>query len=168
MISLLGLHPTRLDLTCVICTLWWRAPENLLLYKKYSYAVDNWAVGAVIAQMIAGKAIFSGSNELEVLTKIFRLLGTPTDETWPGVSAQIRKLGFTLAHYDKPTLDDKEYNIPLVSGLLTLNPDNRLTAREALNMDIFDDVRDYIENKYPAPQKYLSRIVMRYYYFEKN
>ena len=144
-----GTQLTRLELTHVVGTLFWRAPENLLHYETYSYAIDNWAVGAVIAEMIIGYPIFGGSDEAEVLDKIFQLLGTPTDETWPGVSDYLENV--TNLQYYIPTLTDTAYNIPLVSGLLTLNPDHRLTAREALSMTIFDDIRPYLEYKYPAP-----------------
>ena len=149
-----GLQLTRLELSRVVGTLWWRAPENLLLYKVYSYAVDNWAVGTVIAEMIEGRPIFAGQTEEAVLDKIFRLLGTPTNDTWPGVSDKIKNLYPSLTQYDESTLDSKAYDVPLVSGLLTLNPDDRLTAKEALEMEIFDDVRGYVDNKYPAQEIY--------------
>lgn len=42
----------------------------------------------------------------------------------------------------------------MVVGLLTLNPNQRLTSADALSSEIFDDIRGYIENKYPAPEIY--------------
>ena len=147
-----GYQQTRLELTDIVGTLSWIAPENLLRYKIYTYAVDNWAVGAVIAEKIVGHPIFAGSDETQVLSNIFRLRGTPTEETWPGVSDKLKPLRKIKSY--TPTLADKDYNIPLVSGLLTVNPDRRLTAKEALVMEICDDVRPDIENTYPAPEIY--------------
>ncbi|KAB5552277.1 hypothetical protein DKX38_009588 [Salix brachista] len=52
-----------------IVTLWYRAPEVLL------------------AEMSRRQALFPGDSEFQQLLHIFRLLGTPTEEQWPGVTA---------------------------------------------------------------------------------
>lgn len=33
-----------------------------------------------------GKPLFPGEGELDQVTKIFRLLGAPTEDKWPGVT----------------------------------------------------------------------------------
>ena len=86
-----GIQLTRLELTRVVGTLWWRAPENLLLYSRYSYAVDDWAVGTVIAEMIDGSRFLPAQMKTAVLDNIFHLLGTPTNDTWPGVTDKIKE-----------------------------------------------------------------------------
>jgi len=40
----------------------------------------------ISAEMITNVALFAGDSEIDQLFKIFRVLGTPTEETWPGVS----------------------------------------------------------------------------------
>lgn len=37
------------NLTYKVVTLWYRAPELILGYKKYDYKVDVWSVGCVLA-----------------------------------------------------------------------------------------------------------------------
>jgi hypothetical protein len=37
--------------------------------------------------MATGKPIFPGDSEIDELFRIFRLLGTPTEAVWPGVSS---------------------------------------------------------------------------------
>ncbi|PIA56955.1 hypothetical protein AQUCO_00700959v1 [Aquilegia coerulea] len=69
-----------------ILTLWYRAPEVLLGATHYSTPVDMWSVGCIFAELITGKALFAGDSELQQLLHIFRLLGTPNEEIWPGVS----------------------------------------------------------------------------------
>lgn len=80
-----------------IVTLWYRAPEVLLGSKHYSTAVDMWSVGCIFAEMATGTPLFPGDSEIDELFKIFRyynitvklcrLLGTPKEETWAGVSS---------------------------------------------------------------------------------
>nr|GMD46669.1 cell division control protein 2 homolog D [Ipomoea batatas] len=69
-----------------ILTLWYRAPEVLLGATHYSTAVDMWSVGCIFAELVTQQAIFAGDSELQQLLHIFRLLGTPNEQVWPGVS----------------------------------------------------------------------------------
>ncbi|KAF0920474.1 hypothetical protein E2562_035374 [Oryza meyeriana var. granulata] len=69
-----------------IVTLWYRAPEVLLGSTHYSTGVDIWSVGCIFAEMVRRQALFPGDSELQQLLHIFRLLGTPTEEQWPGVT----------------------------------------------------------------------------------
>lgn len=83
-------------------TLWYRAPEVLLGSHRYSCPVDVWSVACIFAEMMTKKPLFHGDSEIDQLFRIFRfefscafavngntvlcrILGTPTDETWPGV-----------------------------------------------------------------------------------
>ncbi len=57
-----------LALTPKVVTRWYRAPEILLEDNLYSFGVDVWAVGCVIAEVLSeGKFIFPGKTELETL-----------------------------------------------------------------------------------------------------
>uniref|UniRef100_N1QQF1 Cyclin-dependent kinase B1-1 n=1 Tax=Aegilops tauschii TaxID=37682 RepID=N1QQF1_AEGTA len=70
-----------------IVTLWYRAPEVLLGATHYSTSVDIWSIGCIFAEMVRKQALFPGDSELQQLLHIFKLLGTPTEEDWPGVTA---------------------------------------------------------------------------------
>ena len=70
-----------------IVTLWYRAPEVLLGSKHYSTAVDIWSVGCIFAEMASQTPLFPGDSEIDELFRVFRLLGTPREETWPGVTS---------------------------------------------------------------------------------
>ena len=74
------------SLTHEVMTLWYRAPEILLDQEKYSPEVDIWSAGHVIITMIQGDALFKGETEIDMLLQIYKVLGTPTEEIWPGVS----------------------------------------------------------------------------------
>ena len=74
------------ELTEYVVTRWYRAPEILLGLKQYSTPVDMWSIGCIFAEMIMKRPLYPGDSEIDELFKIFRTLGTPDEETWPGVS----------------------------------------------------------------------------------
>jgi serine/threonine protein kinase len=69
-----------------VVTLWYRAPEVLLGSKLYSTTVDIWSIGCIFGEMVLKSAVFPGDSEIDQLFRIFRFLGTPTENEWPGVS----------------------------------------------------------------------------------
>ena len=54
-------------MTDYVATRWYRAPELLVGDTKYTSAVDVWAVGCVLAELITGKALFMGNSDLDML-----------------------------------------------------------------------------------------------------
>jgi serine/threonine protein kinase len=64
----------------------YRAPEILLGAKQYACPVDIWSLGTIFVEMVTKRPMFPGDSEIDELYRIFRVFGTPTDETWPGVS----------------------------------------------------------------------------------
>lgn len=61
---------------CGACTLPYRAPELLLGYRQYHYAMDMWSFGCVAAGMIFRKDVFFESvDEGTQLQQIGSLLG---------------------------------------------------------------------------------------------
>merc|ERR1719445_2335710 len=70
-----------------VVTLWYRAPEILLGSQKYSCPIDIWSLGTIFAEMLNKKPLFQGDSEIDQLFRIFRILTTPTEETWPGVTS---------------------------------------------------------------------------------
>jgi serine/threonine protein kinase len=69
-----------------VVTLWYRAPEILLGSKQYSCPVDMWSLGTMIPEMVTGHPMFPGDSEIDEIFKIFRVLGTPNETLWTGVS----------------------------------------------------------------------------------
>ena len=55
--------------------------------RRYGAAVDLWAVGCVIAQMLRLDPILPGESDIDQIFVVATLLGTPTEVRWPGVSA---------------------------------------------------------------------------------
>ena len=82
-------------------TLWYRAPEILLGARQYACAVDVWSIGCIFAEMITRRPLFPGDSEIDELFRIFRVLGTPSEESWPGVTRlpdyKVRPFGLLAA-----------------------------------------------------------------------
>lgn len=88
-----------------IVTLWYRAPEILLGTKLYSNAVDVWSLGCIFAEMATRRALFPGDSEIDQLFRIFRTLGTPDENIWPGVS-QLRDYTSMFPRWEPRPLDE--------------------------------------------------------------
>lgn len=69
-----------------VVTLWYRAPEILMGSRLYGPAVDVWSIGCIFVEMATKRALFPGDSEIDQLFRIFRTLGTPNENVWPGVS----------------------------------------------------------------------------------
>lgn len=47
-------------------------------------SIDLWSAGCIFAEMAnAGRPLFPGSDVDDQLKRIFKFLGTPTEESWP-------------------------------------------------------------------------------------
>lgn len=66
--------------------LWYRAPELLLRKTIYSFEIDIWSFGCLLAELAQNEPLFNGETEIEQLFKIFRLIGSPNDSNWNSVS----------------------------------------------------------------------------------
>jgi serine/threonine protein kinase len=62
---------------------WYRPPELLFGARRYTAAVDMWAVGTVLAELLTFAPLFPGTNDIDQIFKVFQILGTPTPENWP-------------------------------------------------------------------------------------
>uniref|UniRef100_A0A7N4V264 Protein kinase domain-containing protein n=1 Tax=Sarcophilus harrisii TaxID=9305 RepID=A0A7N4V264_SARHA len=70
--------------TPLVVSLWYRAPELLLGAKEYSTEIDMWSVGCIFGELLSKVPLFQGKSEIGQINKIFKKLGTPTEEIWPG------------------------------------------------------------------------------------
>lgn len=128
--------PPLRPLTHEVVTMWYRAPEILLGASTYAPPVDMWAVGAILPEMVTKRPLFPGDSEIDELYKIFQLLGTPTDDVWPGVTA-LQDWNPSFPHWPRltlyhiaPGLDDHGMN--LLESMLVYNPVRRISAKRAL------------------------------------
>lgn len=68
-----------------VVTIWYRAPELLLQAHRYGPAVDVWAAGCIMAELLLRQPLFPArfadgrDDEMQQLAAIVRLLGNPSD-----------------------------------------------------------------------------------------
>uniref|UniRef100_A0A7S3V0A9 Cyclin-dependent kinase 2 homolog n=1 Tax=Aplanochytrium stocchinoi TaxID=215587 RepID=A0A7S3V0A9_9STRA len=147
-------EPPQGKYTQLVITLHYRPPELLLGAEEYSTKVDIWSMGCIFAELLQGKVLLYGKSELEQLDKIFMLLGSPTEENWPGVSklklfskfersTGKQKRSMLDSLFPRSTVTGGPYLSPvgvdLLGKMLTLDPATRITAAEALKHPWFDE-----------------------------
>lgn len=139
-------------LTQLVVTLWYRAPELLFGEAKYGPGVDMWSVGCIFGELICQDAIMQGQGELDQIDKIFEMVGTPTETAWPDFeklpSAGIfrwrssatrqleQKFPINAPPHSRQTFLDGN-GFKLLSGMLKLDPKQRISAEDALGSDFF-------------------------------
>ncbi|EEH59683.1 uncharacterized protein MICPUCDRAFT_14515 [Micromonas pusilla CCMP1545] len=129
-------------LTNRVITLWYRPPELLLGTQFYGPAVDMWSAGCIFAELLLGKPILPGKNELEQLDLMFKLCGSPVPVDWP----EVELLPWASSFVGKKRFPRRVQDVfrrfsrsarSLVESFLTLNPTHRISARDALDSDYF-------------------------------
>jgi len=73
-----ALQTQQTALTDYIATRWYRAPEVILSWRKYTAAIDVWSVGCILAELIIRKPLLPATSEEEQLNMITKLLGNPS------------------------------------------------------------------------------------------
>jgi len=137
-------------LTNKVITLWYRPPELLLGAQVYTPKIDMWSIGCIVAEMFRRKGLLRASTEAAQLDFIFRTCGHPGAEDWasmtrsckspPDVPSEPRFPDRLKEHLltDLPFpkwMTDKA--VDFISKLLSMNPDKRWSAQQALDHDYF-------------------------------
>merc|ERR1711936_333517 len=125
-----------------VVTLWYRPPDVLLGSTEYSTPIDMWGVGCIFYEMASGRPLFPGSTVEDELHLIFKVLGSPTEDNWPGIARSEELASYKFPPYTgeslvvkAPRLDSD--GIGLLSSFLLFQAKKRLPAREALKHNYF-------------------------------
>ena len=73
-----------------------RAPEILLRDPNYNAPIDIFALGCIMAELFTMRPLFPGQSETDQMTKICKVLGTPTKLNWPDGFKLAQQLGYTF------------------------------------------------------------------------
>jgi cyclin-dependent kinase len=131
-----------------VVTLWYRSPDVILGSTNYGLPVDLWSVGCIFAEMASGVPMFNAKTDMDQLIRMFKILGTPTKETWPSMmlypNAKTMLLDQRIGDTKYPPALHEycashnvsrigEDGMNLLAALLRYEPGQRITAVEALN-----------------------------------
>jgi cyclin-dependent kinase len=136
-----------------VVTLWYRAPDILLGSKNYSTSIDIWSIGCIFAELVNLKPLFPGSSEADQLKRIFKVMGTPSVDKWPGLADLPEWKPENFEKYPGMPLSsvcsrlDAE-GLDLLDKLLKCNPTERITAKKALEHPYFNDLPDTLKKLY--------------------
>lgn len=137
----------KLEMTNKVITLWYRPPELLLGETKYGPEVDIWSMGAIIAELLLLRPLFSHDKEVQVLGLIGEELGP--------IPASVTKYYEALPYWSPGML--RSHALPpykaesalahagsknawnLVSQMLNYDPQWRLSAAAALEHAFFSE-----------------------------
>ena len=109
--------------------------------------MDLWGVGCVFFEIIGFRPLFPGENELDQINKIHAVIGTPPKEHLSKLRKQGCNItntfpsskGIGLRKYIQHASQDAER---LILRFLEYIPEDRLTAREALEDLYFREIRE--------------------------
>ena len=153
----------RMPFTEYVSTRWYRAPECIMTNGYYNYKMDMWGVGCVLFEMASLYPLFPGDNEIDQMIKIQNILGPPSEEVINlykqnsidkenknSLNINIKGKGFEkyLSHCSDLFVD-------LLKKLLVYNPEERLSAKQALQHIFFQDITEnhYYNQYYVSNQQ---------------
>lgn len=134
----------EMALTSVVVTLYYRAPEVLLL-DTYGTAVDIWSCGCIFAELHTRKPLFAGTSERDQLVKIFDVMGLPSQDEWPD-TVSLPRSSFRVTPpqpIERYVPDLGPHAKALLMRMLIFSMGSRISAAECLQHPYFTD--DHIQ-----------------------
>lgn len=130
-------------MTSEVITSWYRPPELFYGARYYGGAVDIWSVATTFAELVQRRPYLEAWSDAGQLSVIYRKVGTPTEQNWPGVSQlEVYRLSPPTGEDMQPVKDRAYYRTTfpsigaagqeLMARMLILDPRQRITARDIL------------------------------------
>ncbi|ORM39437.1 Cyclin-dependent kinase D-1 [Babesia sp. Xinjiang] len=153
------INPAELDKYCVrekmtyrVVTLWYRCPELLLGAESYHFACDIWSAGCIFAEILDQKPLFTGTNEIDQMGRIYKVFGTPSHTNWPNAKNLKLYTPFTVEQPKQLSSIIKGRSaeeMDLLQRMLTLDPNERISAKEVCSWPIIcHDYRQALAHEY--------------------
>lgn len=134
----------RMDYTNRVITLWYRSPELLMGETAYGPEVDMWSAGCIMLEIFTSKPAFQGNDEISQLEVIYGILGTPDETTWPGIKELpwyelVKPKDVVPSRFLQTfgNLNLSPGSVEVVEQLLKFDPEQRISAEDALQMAYF-------------------------------
>ncbi|XP_022248510.1 cyclin-dependent kinase 10-like [Limulus polyphemus] len=121
-------------MTPKVVTLWYRAPELLLQSRIQTTAIDMWAAGCILGELLLHKPLLPGRSEIHQIELIIELLGTPNDQIWQVIYSCFR---YNNIKHIFPWLSPA--GIRLLNFLFMYDPRKRATAEDCIESSYFKE-----------------------------
>ncbi|XP_023561398.1 MAPK/MAK/MRK overlapping kinase isoform X2 [Octodon degus] len=136
---------SRPPYTEYISTRWYRAPECLLTDGFYTSKMDLWSAGCVFYEIASLQPLFPGANELDQISKIHDVIGTPAPKTLNKFK-QSGAMSFDFpfkkgSGIPLPTASLSPKCLSFLHALVAYDPDERIAAHQALQHPYFQEHR---------------------------
>ncbi|XP_064640928.1 cyclin-dependent kinase 10-like isoform X2 [Lineus longissimus] len=131
-------------MTPKVVTLWYRAPELLLMDKNQMTAIDMWAAGCILGEMLAHHPLLPGRTEIHQIELIIEMFGTPNESIWPGFNDlpalehfSLKKQPYNNLRHTFPWLS--EAGVRLLNFLFMYDPQKRASAADCCDSSYFKE-----------------------------
>lgn len=108
-----------------------------------------WAIGCIMGEITDGQPLFPGESDIDQLYVIQKVLGPLTSTQKEEFSKNPRFIGLKFPEITRPETIEKKYigklsktALQFMKGLISMDPNERMTADDALKHAYFDDIRE--------------------------
>lgn len=136
------------EMTEYVVTRWYRAPEIMLGYHTYDYAIDIWSMGCIFGELLSRRPLLPGEDYIHQLKLIVNLIGSPSeDDLWFVSNRNARNFMTHLPRTEATNFHAKfpkatEDALDLLRSMLTMDPAKRATVRQAIDHAYLRPVRE--------------------------
>ena len=128
--------------TPIVVTLWYRSPELLLGSQKQTSAIDIWAVGCILGELLLNRPLLNGRSEIQQIDMIIEMVGSPNEEIWPAMNELPHLKNFSIRQQPYNNLRSYfpglcESGIALLNATFMYDPLRRATAQDCRESEYF-------------------------------
>lgn len=156
-------------MTEYVATRWYRAPEVMLTAAEYTFAMDVWSCGCILAELLMRRPLFPGKDYHHQLLLIFQVIGSPTAGDLGCVrSKRARQYLNTLPRYAGDgnlrslVPDASAEALDLLEQMLVFDPRRRITASQALKHPYLQAYHD------PQDEPATAKVDPALFYFDER
>ena len=138
------------NLTPLVGTKWYKAPEIIFGNKIYDKTVDIWSFGCLMAELFLLEPLFPGATDFEMINLIFGFLGFSKEDEEvlkPKLKINYREMKDSIFESTFDTADKD--SIDLMKKMLSANPKKRINIDEVLLHPYLSGEDDFMECNLP-------------------
>ncbi|KAG2373913.1 hypothetical protein C9374_011578 [Naegleria lovaniensis] len=152
------LEGTGAKYTDYVSTRWYRAPELVVGDREYGKAVDIWAIGCMLWELLEGQPLFPGDSDIDQLSRIINCFGKLSEHQ---IEVYNNNPLYRDVELPKPSSEgivslDSRYKtniskeaLSFIKACLNVDPSKRGTYEDLLNHAYLKGYQEWYENDFP-------------------